>query len=124
MRLKMISVAALAATALVVAAAALAAPQKTITLRGSVGPGYTITLTDHGQKVKSLPAGTYKFVVADRARVHNFVLEKEHGGRFEKELTDVSDMGVRTVTIELTRGTWKYYCEPHETMMSGTFKVT
>lgn len=102
---------------------ATAAPRAAITLRGSVGPGYTITLTRNGHKVKSLRPGNYRFVIADRAPVHNFVLEKERGGRFERELTDVSDVGTRTVAIRLTRGTWKYYCEPHESMMFGTFTV-
>lgn len=95
----------------------------TITLHGSVGPGYTISLTKNGKRVSSLRAGTYRFVIADRASIHNFVLEKERGGHFERELTDVSDVGTRAVTIRLTRGTWKYYCEPHESMMFGSFAV-
>jgi plastocyanin len=94
-----------------------------ITLRGSVGPGYTISLTKNGQRVKSLPAGTYRFVIADHAGIHNFVLEKERGGHVERELTDVSEVGTKTVTIKLTRGTWKYYCEPHESVMFGRFTV-
>lgn len=94
-----------------------------LTLRGSVGPGFTISLTKNGRMVKSLRAGTYRFVIADRATIHNFVLEKERGGRFERELTDVSGTGTRTATIKLTRGTWKYYCEPHESAMFGSFTV-
>jgi len=101
-----------------------AAPRNALTLRGSVGPGYTIALTRNGRKVKSLRPGTYRLVIADRAAVHNFELEQEHGGRFEKELTDVSDVGTKTIVVRLTRGTWKYYCEPHESMMVGTFTVS
>ncbi|MFL5925319.1 MAG: plastocyanin/azurin family copper-binding protein [Gaiellaceae bacterium] len=108
---------------LVAATGAFAAPSRTVTLKGSVGPGYTITLQENGQKVKTLRAGTYRFVVSDRASVHNFVLEKEHGGRFEKELTDVSAVGTKTVLVKLTPGTWKYYCEPHEATMVGSFTV-
>ena len=93
------------------------------TLRGSVGPGYTISLRKNGQTVKSLRAGTYRFLIADHAAVHNFVLEKERGGHFERELTDVSDVGTKSVTIKLTHGTWKYYCEPHESVMFGSFTV-
>ncbi|HZR96777.1 MAG TPA: plastocyanin/azurin family copper-binding protein [Gaiellaceae bacterium] len=106
------------------AAISNAAAPGAITLKGSVGPGYTIGLTRNGKRVTTLRAGTYRFVIADRATVHNFVLEKERGGRFERELTDVSDTGTKTVVIKLTPGTWKYYCEPHESMMSGTFTVT
>ena len=94
-----------------------------ITLRGSVGPGYTISLRKNGQAVRSLRAGTYRFLIADHAAIHDFVLEKERGGRFERELTDVSDVGTKIVTIKLTRGTWKYYCEPHESVMFGSFIV-
>jgi plastocyanin len=115
--------AALAAVSVFAATLAFAAPQRTIALEGSVGPGYTISLHENGRKVRVLPAGTYKIVVADRSSTHNFVLEKEHGGRFERDLTDVSAVGTRTVLVKLTRGTWKYYCEPHRTMMFGTFKV-
>jgi len=118
-----IACATLASAALVAAALATGASSNTATLRGSVGPGYTINLTKNGQKVKSLPAGTYKFVISDRSRVHNFELENEHGGRVHKELTDVSDVGTRTIVTQLTSGTWKYYCEPHESMMFGTFTV-
>ena len=116
-------VAALAAAALAVAAVAPAARQAVPTLRGSVGPGFTITLTRNGRKVGSLRAGTYRIVVRDRSSAHNFVLEKEHHGGIERELTHVGATGTRTVTMRLTRGTWKYYCEPHRTVMRGFFTV-
>ena len=48
----------------------------TPTLNGTVGPGYTITLKQNGKAVKSLKAGSYSFVIADKADIHNFVLEK------------------------------------------------
>jgi plastocyanin len=52
------------------------------------------------------------------------VLEKEKGGKFEKQLTSVSFVGKKSFTIKLTRGKWKYYCAPHESLMQGFFKVT
>jgi len=61
------------------AIAALASARGTLSLRGSVGPGYTISLTKNGHKVESLRAGAYRFVIADRASVHNFVLERAAG---------------------------------------------
>jgi plastocyanin len=94
------------------------------TLRGTVGPGFTITLKRNGTKVKTLKAGTYRIVVADRSPAHNFELEKEHGSKFERDITDVSETGTRSVTVRLTKGDWKYYCEPHEAQMFGTFRVT
>jgi plastocyanin len=116
--------AALAALALVVAAAAAARPSAK-TLSGTVGPGYTISLKQNGKLVKKLTAGTYTFKVADKSSAHNFVLQKEKGSaKFEKEVTDVSDTGSKTVTIKLTKGTYKYYCEPHESIMHGSFTVS
>lgn len=118
----LVAVAGLAACSAFVASAG-ATDARVVTLKGSVGPGYTIALTQSGHKVRTLRAGTYRFVIADRASVHNFVLEKEQGGRFEKELTRVGDVGTKTVLVKLTRGTWKYYCEPHESVMFGRFTV-
>jgi plastocyanin len=97
---------------------------RAITLNGSVGPGYTITLKRAGKKVTTLRAGTYRFVVADRSSAHNFELEQESGGTFDRDITDVSEKGTRTVTVRLRKGEWKYYCKPHEAQMFGTFRVT
>jgi plastocyanin len=118
------TLAVLAVFALVAAAAATARPSAK-TLNGTVGPGYTISLKQNGKLVKNLKAGTYTFKVADKSSIHSFVLEKEKGSpKFEKEITDVSDTGTKTVTIKLTKGTYKYYCEPHESFMHGSFTVT
>jgi plastocyanin len=93
-------------------------------LKGTVGPGFTISLKQNGKKVKTLKAGTYKFAISDKASIHNFVVEQEKGGKFEKDLTSVSFMGTKTVTVKLKKGQWKYYCKPHESIMHGFFKVT
>ena len=114
---------ALAAITLASAAVALGRTDSAPTLNGTVGPGFTISLAKSGKKVTSLKAGSYKFVVADKAAIHNFVLEKEKGGTFERAITSVPFNGTKTVTIKLTAGTWKYYCKPHESMMHGEFKV-
>ena len=93
-------------------------------LFGTVGPGFTITLKDaKGKKVTKLKPGKYSFVVSDKASIHTFVLEQEKGGKFEKEITGVSFTGKKTVTINLTKGKWKYYCKPHEPSMFGFFTV-
>jgi plastocyanin len=93
------------------------------TLRGTVGPGFTITLKLNGKKVKTLKAGRYKFVIADRASSHNFELERTSGAEFEKEFTDVTSVGSTTSTLTLKKGKWKYYCKPHESVMRGFFTV-
>ena len=115
---------ALTAVALVAAANALAAPHAVPTLNGTVGPGYKITLKSNGKQVTSLKAGSYSFVVADKASIHNFVLEKKKGGTFEKTITSVPFMGTKTVNVKLTAGKYEYYCRPHQASMNGTFTVT
>jgi len=92
-----------------------------MTLRGTVGPGFTIKLTKNGRAVKSVKPGTYKFVIADRSPAHNFVLERERG--IEKRLTTVAFTGTKTAVVKLTRGSWKFYCEPHASIMTGRFTV-
>ena len=114
---------AVATLALAAASVAAARPSAVPTLRGSVGPGYTITLGMNGKRVTHLKPGTYTFVVTDRAAIHDFVLEKKKGGTFEKELTSVSFAGTKSVKIKLTSGTWEYYCRPHEAMMHHDFTV-
>jgi len=114
-------VAAVAATALVglITGTSQAAPPKLV---GVVGPGFTITLTSGGKKVTKLKAGTYRFVISDKASIHDFVLEGPGG--FEKQLTGVAFQGTKSYTFKLKKGKWKYYCAPHESAMFGNFVVT
>lgn len=110
------------ALSLALVAAAFGRAQAT-TLNGTVGPGFTITLKKGTKKVKSLPAGSYRFVIADKSSAHNFVVEREKGGKFEKALTTVAFKGRKTVTLKLKAGRYKYYCKPHEDTMKGFFTV-
>jgi plastocyanin len=119
------------ATASLLAAASIAAvvflvPAQASTpkLVGTVGPGYTITLKKGTAKVKALKAGKYTFVITDKASIHNFTLEQEKGGKFEKRITGTSFQGKKTVTLTLKKGKWKYYCSIHEPQMFGFFTVT
>src|SRR5262249_22357176 len=89
------------------------------TLRGTVGPGFTIKLTKAGKVVRSLKAGTYKVTVSDRSAQHNFDLERQRGK--EREITSVPFVGTKTVTLRLTRGAWKVYCDPHASVMVHRF---
>ena len=112
--------------ALVGASAALSSPSAVPKLKGTVGPGFTITLKKPGvaKKVTALKAGTYSITVVDKSSIHNFVLEKAKGGKFEKEITGVGFVGTKTVTVKLTKGKYEYYCTPHESSMFGFFVVT
>jgi plastocyanin len=115
----LVAVAAVAATTVGVASSRSTAN----TLKGSVGPGFTISLTMNGKRVTSLKAGTYTFVVSDKGSIHNFVLEKAKGGTFERTLTTVPFKGTKSVKIKLTAGKWEYYCRPHEATMHHDFTV-
>ena len=110
-------------TALAVAGAAFSQGTATPKLKGTVGPGYTIKLTKNGTKVRSLKAGKYTFAIADKSAIHNFTLEQEKGGKFEKHLTGTPFIGSKTMTVTLKRGKWKYYCSVHEPQMFGFFTV-
>ena len=113
----------LAALPLTVVAAASARTDATPTLKGVVGPGYTISLRMNGKAVKSLKTGRYKFVIADKASAHGFTIEQETGGKFEKALTAVPYVGTKTATVTLKKGKWKFDRPPHESMMFGFFVV-
>jgi plastocyanin len=112
-----------AAIALVLAISIPAVAAKKPQLVGTVGPGFTIKLTMSGKRVKSIKAGTYVLVVRDKASIHNFVLEQSKGGKFEKTVTGVSFVGTKKLKVRLTRGTWEFYCAPHEPNMHGEFTV-
>jgi len=113
-------------TALIAAAAVLiptagAAPKALPKLTGTVGPGFTITLKRGTARVRMLKAGFYNLTVLDKASIHNFQIE---GPGLDRAVTTVSFTGTKTVRIHLRRGTYKYYCAPHESSMFGNFKVT
>jgi plastocyanin len=114
-----------AALALSVGAATTALGQgaSTPTLKGTVGPGPTITLTKGGKKLTTLKPGTYTVSVNDRASTHNFTLERETKPKIEKHVTSTSFTGTRSMTVNLKKGHWKFYCSVHEALMHGTFTV-
>ena len=114
-RIRIVLLAALAALVVTVSAQAM-----TPTLNGTVGPGFTITLTQGGKKVTALKAGTYTFKIADKSSIHNFHLF----GPGVNKLTSVTGVGKQTWTVKLAKGTYKYVCDPHKAFMHGSFKVS
>ena len=115
---KQLAATAVAALVLVLVPAALASTPK---LTGTVGPGYTITLTKAGKKVTKLKAGKYTFVINDKASIHSYGLDGPNG--FAKDFTSVSFKGTKTFTVTLKRGKYKFYCQAHESSMKGHFAV-
>ena len=112
--------------ALVVAAAALAfsatglAAAKAKTLTGTDGPGFTITLKSGSASVKKLTAGAYTIVIHDKSNIHNFHLT----GPGVNKSTGVGFVGNQTWKVTLKKGTYKFICDPHKTIMKGSFTVS
>jgi hypothetical protein len=89
-------------------------------LVGTVGPGFTISLTDlSGKAVAQLQAGTYTIQVDDKAANHNFHLT----GPGVDQKTTVPFIGVETWTLSFVPGTYSYVCDPHLNSMKGAFTV-
>lgn len=112
-----------ACVALVVllAATATASSAATPKLSGTAGPGFTITVKRGGKLVKTLKAGTYRLVVADKSSIHNFHLF----GPGVDEKTTLPFTGTRTWTVRLKPGKYTYQCDVHAAVgMKGSFRVT
>ena len=111
------------AVALVVALTALFAGGAGATLpklQGMVGPDFSIHLKRAGRPVKALRAGAYLITVADRSPVHDFHLR---GPGVNKVITTVAFVGRRTIRVKLRPGRYSYVCDPHHTLMHGSFTV-
>jgi plastocyanin len=106
------------AAAVLASSASAAAPR----LVGSTGPdgAFHITLTKGGKKVTKLKAGKYTIVVKDVAKTHDFHLT---GPGLSKK-TPVKGKGTYTWHVTLKKGTYRFVCDPHKTIMKGSFKVT
>ena len=90
-------------------------------LVGKVGPGYTISLSLGGKKVRTLKAGkAYRFVVTDRSEDHDFHLI---GPGVNRVITGKDFMGTRAVVVKLRKGTYRFLCAPHSDAMRGSFRA-
>jgi plastocyanin len=108
--------------AVALGALALSAPSQAVPVKmtGTVGPGFTINLTRLAKKVTAVKPGLYSITVADKSNIHNFHLI---GPGVNKEITGIGFVGKKTVTVRLRKGTYRYICDPHLTIMKGSFKV-
>jgi plastocyanin len=114
--MKFLALAVIAAAAIAVSSAGAATGK----LAGTVGPGFTISLKQAGKAVKTLKAGTYTITVQDKSNIHNFHLT----GPGVNKKTSVGALGTTTWKVTLKKGTYKFVCDPHATIMKGSFKVT
>lgn len=92
-------------------------------LIGTVGPGFTIDLTDAaGKHVTEIVAGRYDVLIHDLSAEHNFALgSKTAGVRIFQ--TEVPFVGDQTFTVDLPAGRYAYACSPHFEVMNGSFAV-
>ncbi len=108
---------------LAVLVAALAVPSAlaaTPTLTGTVGPGFTITLKKGSTKVSKLKAGKYIFKISDKSSIHDFHLK----GPGVNKSTSVGKTGTSTWTLTLKKGKYTFVCDPHASIMHGSFTVS
>ncbi len=113
--MKILAVVALAAAFLVPAAQA----KEVEVLKGTVGPGFTISLTYDGKKVTKLKPGAYEVKVSDKASIHNFHLS----GPGVNKKTSVGGTGNTSWHVTLKKGKYTFVCDPHKTVMKGSFSV-
>jgi plastocyanin len=115
--MKLVALAAIVAAIAVPGAGANATAGKLV---GTVGPGFTITLTQGGKKVSKLKAGPYVITVSDKADDHNFRLK----GPGVNKATSVDAKGTSTWKVTLKAGKYTYVCDPHASFMKGSFSVS
>jgi plastocyanin len=84
-------------------------------LTATVGPGFTISMSK-----KTVKHGAYTITVKDKSNIHNFHLT----GPGVNKKTSVAFVGTMTWKVTLKKGTYKFICDPHKTIMKGTLKVT
>ena len=90
-------------------------------VQGSVGPGFTINLTAGGKTVSKLKAGVpYRLVINDSSSIHDFHLT---GPGMNRMLTSVDFMGTKSFVLTLRKGVYRFFCDPHATVMHGRFRV-
>ena len=96
------------------AALAAHAPAATPVYKGTVGPGFTIKLPKPPTK-----PGKVKLVVADLSSSHDFHLT----GPGVDVKTSIGGTGTKTFTVTLKKGTYTYVCDPHKSLMKGSFRI-
>lgn len=114
---------ALPAIVLAASITATSSTPATKVLRGTVGPGFTITVKNAaGKVVKTTRAGTYRLTVRDKSTIHDFHLI---GPGINRVVTTVPFTGTKTVIVKLKAGRrYIYLCDPHSLDMKASFRVT
>jgi hypothetical protein len=108
----------LASLALLIAAGSAGAQSNVLV--ATVGPGFSIRITDSaGNRVTQVAPGAYTIQVHDLSEEHNFHLT----GPGVDMSTEVGLTGDATWNVTLQEGTYHYQCDPHFTSMKGDLRV-
>jgi plastocyanin len=86
------------------------------TLRGTVGPGFDISI----EGADGLSPGAYTLVVDDKSTAHNFHLTGPGG---IDVATEVGTEGEKSFELDLVAGEYSFVCDPHSSSMNGSFTV-
>jgi hypothetical protein len=114
----------LAAALLLLLPAAGSADNPVLTGDVGLGDAFVISLKDaSGAAVSHLDPGTYTLVVHDHSALHNFRLFGPGTSDQVSVATEVDFVGDKTFTVTLTPGTYTFNCDPHFTVMKGSFTV-
>jgi plastocyanin len=108
---------------------ALPASAATPVFKGTVGPGFTISMA-----AKPTKPGKITLTISDKASIHNFHLRGPGGKEItafdvkakksvKSVATSVSGTGTSSFTFTLTKGTYTFVCDPHSSSMKGSFTV-
>ena len=84
-------------------------------IRGSVGPGSTISVSP-----RRVEAGTYRFVVQDQSVMHNWHIRGEGVNR----KTGITFIGTKRFTADLSTGRYRIRCDAHPSTMRTRLRVT
>jgi hypothetical protein len=100
-----------------------------VTNRGPAGslkvtllPNDTISVTKSGKAVTKIPRGTYNLVLADRSGKRDLALRRIGGDN--QALTSKGFVGTKTVNVDLTPGQWKLFSAANEGGIFAFFRVS
>jgi hypothetical protein len=79
-------------------------------LTGAVSAAGQLSLAYRGQSVQGLKAGRYRITIDDRSSTDGFLLKRSKGSAVV--VTGGAFMGKRSVSVDLTPGTWSFEPSP------------
>jgi plastocyanin len=90
-------------------------------LKGEVyANGFKIEMKNSANRtLKTVKAGTHRIKVEDMASIHNFHLV----GPGVNKSTSIAGKTETVWTVRLRPGTYRFFCDPHASMMRGSFRV-